>query len=574
MKEQQDLFEPTALENKQDKPSASADKAETSQNVASSASKFGRVSLTMWPVLGATGLLMLVVIALTALSIGQNESTTIKLLTGEGAALVQAVENTMRIAIRERRPLQLQRFLQEMVGGDVRFIAIVLPDGTILTHSTPERLGEILEIDNQEASKALLQNISETDEDEQVHWFMANVEGARSFVVYRPFMMPLKRKDRDANASNAQRPKNNRIFLGNERERNMPRVPPPEFSRKPQGNTEEALRFRNKTVQSKRVRTQPLIFLGLDIEPLERSQVLSRMQLWALAGGGVLVGMALLLSLYYAQRAQESRQKQHVAEGQVRQLEAEVAHKEKMAAIGNLAAGVAHEIRNPLSSIKGYATYFGQRFAEGSEDRQAAHVMVREVDRLNRVITDLIGLSRPTDIQAVPTDMALVVEHTMRLVQQDAAKNGVQLHVRQSRRPLPKVLVDVDRFGQALLNICLNAIEAMPKGGHLYLIMYARNKYELTLEIKDTGQGIAKEHLAHIFDPYFTTKGHGTGLGLATVHKILEAHGANISVTSVTAAQASQKKHILSKAEKSLSQKQTGTIFKILIPLAPTGDRT
>ncbi len=538
MKDQHDLHGAASLQHEQSQPMPSTSKSKAFQSDVSSNTQPGRAFLTMWPVLGATGLLMLVVIALTAVSIGQNESTTIKLLTGEGAALVQAVENTMRIAIRERRPLQLQRSLQEMVGGDVRFIAIVLPDGTILTHNLPGRLGQILEIDGQEANKELLQNISEIDEEEQVRWFMAKTEGTRSFVVYRPFMMPLIRK---------------------EREKNMPRPPRPDFRRPPRDNT----------AQNARNIAQPLIFLGLDIGPLERSQAQSRMQLWALGGGGVLVGMALLLSLYYAQRAQESRQRQHAAEGQVRQLEAEVARKEKMAAIGNLAAGVAHEIRNPLSSIKGYATYFGQRFAEGSEDRQAAHVMVREVDRLNRVITDLIGLSRPTDIQAVPTDMAVVVEHIMRLVQQDANKNGVQLHVRRSRRPLPKVLVDVDRFGQALLNICLNAIEAMPEGGHLYLIMYARAKHGLTLEIKDTGQGIAKEHLAHIFDPYFTTKGHGTGLGLATVHKILEAHGASISVQSVNAANMPTTKPLLSKSKKPSSKKHTGTTFKILIPLAP-----
>ena len=223
---------------------------------------------------------------------------------------------------------------------------------------------------------------------------------------------------------------------------------------------------------------------------------------------------------------------------EVRRLQDEVRRREKLAAIGSLAAGVAHELRNPLSSIKGYATYFGSRFAEGSEDREAARVMVQEVERLNRVISDLIGLARPSDIAPRPVDAGFLVHHVLRLVRQDAAHRGVTVRVEPDGAQdgavgsLPRALLDPDRFSQALLNVFLNALEAMPSGGELSVRLAAAPGNRIAVAVRDTGTGIAPEHLATIFDPYFTTKSQGTGLGLAIVHKIVEAHGGEILLRS------------------------------------------
>ena len=216
---------------------------------------------------------------------------------------------------------------------------------------------------------------------------------------------------------------------------------------------------------------------------------------------------------------------------ELRHLEAEVRRREKLVAVGSLAAGVAHELRNPLSSIKGYATYFGTRFPEGSDDREAARVMVQEVDRLNRVITDLIGLSRPSDITPVPTDTVMLAEHALRLVRQDAAMRGVEVRL-ESGPGVPLALLDPDRFSQALLNVCLNGMEAMPEGGTLTVSVRKAPDGRVAVTVRDTGEGIAPEYLTKVFDPYFTTKGHGTGLGLAIVHKIVEAHDGEIAFSS------------------------------------------
>ncbi|WP_051182921.1 ATP-binding protein [Desulfocurvibacter africanus] len=214
---------------------------------------------------------------------------------------------------------------------------------------------------------------------------------------------------------------------------------------------------------------------------------------------------------------------------EIRQLQEELRRKEKLAAVGRLAAGVAHEIRNPLSSIKGFATYFGGLFEEGSENKESARIMIREVDRLNRVITELLEYTRPMEIKPAAVDVTDLVAHSLRLVREDARVSGVDVRYTPNG-PLPARL-DPDRISQALLNLLLNAIQAMDTGGALDVGL-ARKGRHLTISVRDTGKGIAPEDVGRIFDPYFTTKPKGTGLGLAIVQKIVEAHGGEIAVES------------------------------------------
>ncbi len=215
---------------------------------------------------------------------------------------------------------------------------------------------------------------------------------------------------------------------------------------------------------------------------------------------------------------------------QVRALEEEVRRREKLAAIGNLAAGVAHEIRNPLSSIRGYASYFGAKFAPDSEDRKAAQVMVREVDRLNRVITELIEYSRPSVLARRMTGLGGVVEHSLRLIQPDAQAAGVRVATR-GLDDAPEVSIDPDRFSQALLNVFLNAVQAMPEGGVMTVAVGTAEDGRVFVETADEGVGIAPEDMDKVFNPYFTTKAAGTGLGLAVALKIVEAHGGEMRMS-------------------------------------------
>lgn len=217
--------------------------------------------------------------------------------------------------------------------------------------------------------------------------------------------------------------------------------------------------------------------------------------------------------------------------GEVRRLQDEVRRQEKMAAIGGLAAGVAHEIRNPLSSIKALATFFSGQFADGSEGQEAAGVMAQEVDRLNRVITELLEFARPTELKPQTADMRFLLERSLHLIRQDASARKIVVDLKIDD-PLCPVQIDADRFSQCLLNLYLNAIQAMANGGILTVHCRSGHGGYLDITIADTGTGIAPEHRQHIFDPYFTTKPQGTGLGLAIVHKIVEAHRGRLRVES------------------------------------------
>lgn len=215
---------------------------------------------------------------------------------------------------------------------------------------------------------------------------------------------------------------------------------------------------------------------------------------------------------------------------QVRRLQQTIRKQEKLAAIGNLAAGVAHEVRNPLSSIKGYATYFGSLFEPGSEKRKAAETMTAEVERLNRVISELLEIARPSDIKPKQTDLAFLINSSLRLVHQDAETANVEIKTAVDPN-IGSLRVDPDRITQALINLYLNGIQAMPGGGILTVTVKKRGE-GASIDIRDTGLGIPETVQGNIFNPYYTTKNTGTGLGLAIVQKVVEAHGGVMEVRS------------------------------------------
>ena len=229
---------------------------------------------------------------------------------------------------------------------------------------------------------------------------------------------------------------------------------------------------------------------------------------------------------------------------EIRRLQDTLRRQEKMAAMGGLAAGVAHEVRNPLSSIKALATFFADQFEDGSESHEAAKVMIQEVDRLNRVITELLEFSRPTDLKRQASDVGQLISRSIQLVQQDAANKRIDIKV-NTTDDICSAWIDPDRLTQCLLNLYLNAIQAMEDGGTLTVACEPGEAGYFTIVVSDSGSGIPGDQLDKVFDPYYTTKSKGTGLGLAIVQKIVEAHGGDTAVHSTS---------------------DDGTVFSISIP--------
>jgi len=205
-------------------------------------------------------------------------------------------------------------------------------------------------------------------------------------------------------------------------------------------------------------------------------------------------------------------------------LRKEVTRSQRLATVGRLAGGVAHEIRNPLSSIKGFATYFKERYPDVPEDQQIAGIMIQEVDKLNRVVGQLLEFARPIKIVKKWAPVGTLIDDSLKLVEKQAKDRNIAIKSGVTPQAL-QGFFDPDRIHQVLLNLYLNAIEAMETGGALEVTANPSTDHQtLLIRIADTGPGIDPDNIAHIFDPYYTTKPAGTGLGLAIVHNIIEAH--------------------------------------------------
>lgn len=229
---------------------------------------------------------------------------------------------------------------------------------------------------------------------------------------------------------------------------------------------------------------------------------------------------------------------------EIKNLEKKVERSERLASLGRMAAGIAHEIRNPLSSIKGFAQYFRKKFDPGSEDENYALVMTNEVDRLNRFIQDLLSFAKPQEPKFRPVDVIKVMEHTLKLMESDFQEKNINI-TKNFDEQIPQISADSDMITQALLNIFINANEAMEKDGELIITVHDNHKESVHISIEDNGKGIAKNDLRKIFDPFFTLKSGGSGLGLAIVYRIVENHHGEIEVKS---------------------EPGKGTIFKINLP--------
>jgi len=232
---------------------------------------------------------------------------------------------------------------------------------------------------------------------------------------------------------------------------------------------------------------------------------------------------------------------------ELRRMEAQVKRAERLAALGTLAAGIAHEIRNPLASISGSIELL--RGAPADDVAALMAIVTREVDRLNAMIADLLDYANPQRRELVPFDLAALVDETLRVFVQDRGFEGIEVRL-AAGSPTEGIRLEGDpaKLRQVLWNLLRNAAEAAAGGGKHVSVRVGGDDLTSTVEVTDDGPGLDPTVLERVFDPFFTTKRSGTGLGLATSHNIVADHGGRIEVDS---------------------QPGKGATFKVILPRKP-----
>ena len=243
----------------------------------------------------------------------------------------------------------------------------------------------------------------------------------------------------------------------------------------------------------------------------------------------------------------------------VRELEHRLRRSDRLAALGSLAAGLAHEIKNPLTALLTFSRHLTRRFDDEQFRAKFQSVVPRELERINGIVEQLLELSRPARLTFSPVRLPALLERAVELYAHEMETSGVRV-VREFARDLPTVWADPDALYQALVNLLRNALDAMPSGGRITLRAgwadpgvgvpgrHHGAARRVRIEIDDSGVGIDPGDADHVFNPFFSTKSGGTGLGLALTHKIVEDHGGSIDFRTAAG---------------------RGTTFRIDIPIFP-----
>lgn len=224
-------------------------------------------------------------------------------------------------------------------------------------------------------------------------------------------------------------------------------------------------------------------------------------------------------------------------------LDTAIRYSRKLAALGRLFAGVAHELKNPLNAMTIHLELLKQKVSE-SEAKRHATLIGQEIRRLDKAIQGFLKFTRPAELRLEPVMLPGLVEDVLRLLRPEAEKTGVTMTT-EYEADLPAISADADMLRQALLNLALNACQAMPNGGTLRIACRTTSDQQVEVLVEDTGTGIKPEHLERIFELYFTTKEDGSGIGLSMVYRTIQLHDGEIEVQSTPG---------------------RGTIFRILLP--------
>ena len=227
----------------------------------------------------------------------------------------------------------------------------------------------------------------------------------------------------------------------------------------------------------------------------------------------------------------------------------QISRAEHFATLGELATGLAHEIRNPLAGIAGVIEIVGRDLPASSPAREVVKDVREEIAQINRILTDLLDTARPRACVMRASDLNTTVEHAVMLVRQQVLSKPIRIDFAPAP-DLPQVEHDSDKIHQVLLNLLLNSVQAIEGSGRVRVGLFVKEDAgDAVITVSDTGRGIPPEHLPNIFRPFYTTKGEGTGLGLSLARRIVEEHHGRIEVTSSSG---------------------KGTTFSVMLPLRQT----
>ena len=234
-----------------------------------------------------------------------------------------------------------------------------------------------------------------------------------------------------------------------------------------------------------------------------------------------MIFVALLLIVRKAERIIDERAREQ------RELEAQLNHTERLAALGEMVAGVSHEIRNPLGIIRSTAELLGSMPGAAASTNRLTQLIIEESGRLNNIVTEFLDFARPMTPKFQDCDLNQILERTFLFLGPELDKTGISLQNNLRHQPL-KLRADAEQLYRSFLNIFLNAIQAMPNGGKIQVDVTEDKDGHYLIEIADTGVGIGEKELNKIFNPFFSTKERGTGLGLSIVRNIIEGHRGKI----------------------------------------------
>jgi signal transduction histidine kinase len=270
---------------------------------------------------------------------------------------------------------------------------------------------------------------------------------------------------------------------------------------------------------------------------LARGRVIGMMAVWRIGASDLFTQEDLSFLVGLSQQAAIAIENASLYEN-LKQSQDTLRRADRLSSLGLLTAGLAHEIRNPLVAIRTFTQLLPERYDDAEFREGFQGLALKEVDRICGLITDLLSFARPSRPNVAEENINDVVEGIARILETEAKEKSVEI-TRYFSENLPKVWIDREQMKQVFMNLILNAIQAMRKGGSIYISTRPYRKNDVggavqyvQVEIRDTGVGIPEDNLDHIFDPFFTSKDEGSGLGLSISHQIVQEHGGYVTVES------------------------------------------